>query len=79
MSLLYRAENFVDSVIDSISTKINDYHLKKEYKKLEEENYKRFTYVTYLRYKLLKKYSCLNMNPVKSFGVVQMGIIKDLC
>ena len=30
MSLLYRAENFVDSVIDSISNKINDYHLKKE-------------------------------------------------
>lgn len=42
MSLLYRAENFVDSVIDSISNKINDYHLKKEYKRLEEENYKRF-------------------------------------
>lgn len=42
MSLLYRAENFVDSVIDSISNKVNDYHLKKEYKRLEEENYKRF-------------------------------------
>lgn len=42
MSLLYRAENFVDSVIDSISNKVNDYHLRKEYKRLEEENYKRF-------------------------------------
>ena len=42
MSLLYRAENFVDSVIDSISNKVNDYHLKKEYKRLEEEKYKPF-------------------------------------
>lgn len=42
MSLLSRAENFVDSVIDSISNKVNDYHLKKEYKRLEEENYKNF-------------------------------------
>ena len=42
MSLLSRAENFVDSVIDSISNKVNDYHLKKEYKRLEEEGYKTF-------------------------------------
>lgn len=42
MSLLSRAENFVDSIIDSVSNKINDYHLRKEYKRLEEENYKRF-------------------------------------
>ena len=38
MSLLSRAENFVGS----ISNKVNDYHLKKEYKRLEEENYKNF-------------------------------------
>lgn len=42
MSLLSRAENFVDSIIDSVSNKVNDYHLRKEYKRLEEENYKRF-------------------------------------
>lgn len=42
MSLLSRAKNFVDSIIDSVSNKVNDYHLKKEYKRLEEENYKRF-------------------------------------
>lgn len=42
MSLLSRAENFVDSIIDSVSNKVNDYYLKKEYKRLEEENYKRF-------------------------------------
>jgi hypothetical protein len=42
MSLLYRAENFVDSIIESISNKVNDYHLKKEYKRLEEEKYKPF-------------------------------------
>lgn len=42
MSFLYRAKNFVDSVIDSISNKVNDYYLKKEYKRLEEENYKNF-------------------------------------
>lgn len=38
MSLLYRAKNFVDSVLN----KVNDYHLKKEYKRLEEEKYERF-------------------------------------
>lgn len=43
MSLLSRAENFVDSVIDSISNKVNDYHLKKEYKRLEKEGYKTFS------------------------------------
>lgn len=43
MSLLYRAENFVDSIVDSISNKVNDYHLKKEYKRLEEEKYKTFS------------------------------------
>lgn len=42
MSLLSRAENFVDSVIDSISNKVNDYHLKKEYKRLEKEGYRAF-------------------------------------
>lgn len=42
MSLLSRAENFVDSVIDSISNKVNDYHLKKEYKRLEKEGYRTF-------------------------------------
>lgn len=42
MSLLSRAENFVDSVIYSISNKVNDYHLRKEYKRLKEENYKVF-------------------------------------
>ena len=42
MGLLYRAENFVDSVIDSITNKINDYRLNKEYQRLEEENYKMF-------------------------------------
>lgn len=42
MGLLSRAENFVDSIIDSVSNKVNDYYLKKEYKRLEEENYKRF-------------------------------------
>jgi hypothetical protein len=43
MSLLSRAENFVDSVIDSISDKVNDYQLKKEYKRLEKEGYKTFS------------------------------------
>ena len=43
MSLLYRADNFVDNIIDSISNKVNDYHLKKEYKRLEEEKYKTFS------------------------------------
>ena len=43
MSLLYRAKNFVDSIVDSISDKVNHYHLKKEYKKLEEEKYKTFS------------------------------------
>ena len=43
MSLLYRAKNFVDSIVDSISNKVNDYHLKKEYKRLEEEKYKTFS------------------------------------
>lgn len=43
MSLLYRAKNFVDNVIDSISEKVHDYNLKKEYKKIEEENYKMFS------------------------------------
>lgn len=42
MSLLSRAENFVDSVIDSISNKVNDYYLRKEYKRLEKEEYKTF-------------------------------------
>lgn len=42
MSLLSRVENFVDSIIGSVSNKVNDYYLKKEYKRLEEENYKRF-------------------------------------
>lgn len=42
MSLLSRAENFVDRVIDSISNKVNDYHLKKEYKRLEKEGYGTF-------------------------------------
>lgn len=42
MSLLSRAENFVDSVIDSISNKVNNYHLKKEYKRLEKEGYGTF-------------------------------------
>lgn len=43
MSLLYRSKNFVNSVIDNISDKIYDYHLKKEYKRIEEENYKMFS------------------------------------
>ena len=43
MSLLYRAKNFVNSFIDSISEKVHDYNLKKEYKKIEEENYKMFS------------------------------------
>lgn len=43
MGLLYRAKNFVDSIVDSISNKVNDYHLKKEYKRLEEEKYKTFS------------------------------------
>lgn len=38
MSLLSRTENFVDSILN----KVNDYHLKKEYKRLEEEEYKNF-------------------------------------
>lgn len=42
MGLLYRSKNFVNSVIDSISDKVHDYHLKKEYQKLEEENYKMY-------------------------------------
>ena len=42
MSLLYRSKNFIDRIIDSISDKVHDYHLKKEYKKLEEEKYKMF-------------------------------------
>lgn len=43
MSLLYRSKNFVNGVIDSILEKVHDYHLKKEYKKLEKENYKMFS------------------------------------
>lgn len=43
MSLLYRTKNFVDNIIDSVSNKVNDYHLKKEYKRLEEEKYKTFS------------------------------------
>ena len=42
MGLLYRSKNIVDSVIDNILNKVNDYHLKKEYQKLEKENYKMF-------------------------------------
>lgn len=42
MGLLYRSKNFVDRIIDSISDKVHDYHLKKEYQRLEEENYKMF-------------------------------------
>lgn len=43
MGLLYRSKNFVNGVIDNISEKVHDYHLKKEYKRLEEENYKMFS------------------------------------
>ena len=43
MGLLYRSRNFVDRIIDSISDKIYDYNLKKEYQRLEKENYKMFS------------------------------------
>lgn len=42
MSLLYRVENFFSNITDSISERIYNYHLKKEYKRLKEENYKNF-------------------------------------
>ena len=42
MGLFYRVENFFSNIADSISDRIYDYHLKKEYKRLEEENYKNY-------------------------------------
>lgn len=42
MRLFYRVENFFSNITDSISERIYNYHLKKEYKKLKEENYKNF-------------------------------------
>lgn len=39
MSLLYRVENFFSNITDSISEKIYNYHLKKEYERLENEGY----------------------------------------
>ena len=42
MGLFYQVENFFNNITDSISDGIYNYHLKKEYKRLEEENYKSF-------------------------------------
>lgn len=42
MGLFYRVENFFSNITDSISDRINDYHLKKEYDRLEKEEYKAY-------------------------------------
>ena len=42
MGLFYRVENFFSNIADSISDRIYDCHLKKEYERLEEENYKNY-------------------------------------
>lgn len=42
MRLFYRVENFFSNITNSISDRIYNYHLKREYKRLEEENYKNF-------------------------------------
>ena len=78
MGLLYRSKNFVNSFIDSISEKVHDYNLKKEYKKIEEEKIiESSAFVTYRIFKLLKKYSYLKLTLRKSFGVGQISRIKD--
>lgn len=43
MGLFYRVENFFSNITDSISERIYNYHLKKEYKRLEEEKYQTFS------------------------------------
>lgn len=42
MRLFYRVENFFSNITDSISDKIYNYHLKKEYDRLEKEEYKTY-------------------------------------
>lgn len=42
MRLFYRVESFFSNITDSISDRIYNYHLKKEYDRLEEEEYKNY-------------------------------------
>ena len=42
MGLFYRVENFFSNITDSISDRIYNYHLKKEYDRLEKEEYKAY-------------------------------------
>jgi hypothetical protein len=42
MGLFYRVENFFSNITDSISDRINNYRLKKEYDRLEKEEYKAY-------------------------------------
>lgn len=42
MGLFYRLENFFSNITDSISDRIYNYHVKKEYDRLEKEEYKAY-------------------------------------